>query len=159
MTPTKADELQERFEASARRYAERADSRLVGEELALTMIARDCLAALRAAEPVEPKGEPVARVVAKSDSTIGTEWLPHKTMLKVGQELYAAPPAQDAQDAARYRWLRNLQGQGAKSADGYGVLVVTDHPDKIPRYLGPLCGEQLDAAIDAARGSKWKIRM
>ena len=53
-------------------------------------------------------------------------------------------------DAARYRWLRDRPNQGAKSADGYGILCVTDQPNNIPRYLGPFCGEQLDAAIDAA---------
>jgi hypothetical protein len=51
-------------------------------------------------------------------------------------------------DAERYRWLRN--SPGAKSAEGYGLLVVTDEPSKTPRYIGPIQGEGLDTAIDAA---------
>ena len=54
------------------------------------------------------------------------------------------------EDAERYRWLRDVP-QGAKSKDGSGPLVVVDSPSKIPRYVGPLAGKFLDAALDAAR--------
>lgn len=51
-------------------------------------------------------------------------------------------------DALRYQWLRDRPG--AKSEDGYGLLVVTDEPNRIPRYLGPIFNDLLDASIDAA---------
>jgi len=57
-------------------------------------------------------------------------------------------------DAARYRWLRTIGNQGAKERDGSGPLVVVDSPSKTPRYIGPLWGDDLDAAIDAAMKGK-----
>ena len=60
---------------------------------------------------------------------------------KIGDKLYLhpAPADQDAQDAARYRWLREAeQGVSRKS-----IVVGTLH-------MGPLHADELDAAIDAA---------
>ena len=54
----------------------------------------------------------------------------------------------------RYRWLRDIANQGAKSADGEGLLVVTDSPSAMTRYVGPLSGQHLDAAIDRAMKGK-----
>lgn len=54
-------------------------------------------------------------------------------------------------DAERYRWLRDHMNQGANTPDGEGIVVCTDRPSKEPRYIGPLCWNLLDAAIDAAR--------
>ena len=55
------------------------------------------------------------------------------------------------EDAERYQWLRDVENQGAKNADGRGILVTDDRPSDVPRYLGPLFGLSLDAAIDQAR--------
>ena len=60
----------------------------------------------------------------------------------------------EQRDAARYRWLRALEHQGAQRPDGEGPLVVTDRPTLVPRYLGPLFGDALDKAIDAAMSAQ-----
>ena len=60
-------------------------------------------------------------------------------------------------DAERYRWLRVSHHQGANSPTTEGIMVVTDRPAKVPRYIGPLGWQLLDAAIDAARVAVGKV--
>lgn len=55
----------------------------------------------------------------------------------------ASGQAQDAEDAARYRWLRS---------DRARVANVIDR-EYAPGYWEYRCGEELDAAIDAARAA------
>ena len=90
------------------------------------------------------------RLRAEADLWDKNEWAGQTIrLLREAADALALLSEREA-DAERYRWLRDRPNQGAKSADGYGILCVTDQPNNIPRYLGPFCGEQLDAAIDAA---------
>jgi len=57
---------------------------------------------------------------------------------------------QMALNDARYQWLRDIANQGAQRVGGKGILVVTDSPSEIPRYVGPIFGKILDASIDKA---------
>ena len=53
-------------------------------------------------------------------------------------------------DAARYKWLRDKSlGQFV-----HPIVVTQKREDRGMQYLGPLCLEALDAAIDAAMSSQ-----
>ena len=54
------------------------------------------------------------------------------------------------EDAERYRWLRKIENQGAKGPTSEGLIVACDAPASVPRYIAPLAGDSLDAALDAA---------
>jgi hypothetical protein len=51
-----------------------------------------------------------------------------------------------AADAARYRWLRD----GSLGQWEHPIAVSQERTEFGMRYVGPLIGEELDAAIDAA---------
>ena len=56
-------------------------------------------------------------------------------------------PNNDVQDAARYRWLRD------KSLGQFVHPIVVEQrraPFDTMQYIGPLCGKNLDKAVDAA---------
>jgi hypothetical protein len=57
---------------------------------------------------------------------------------------------EDAQDAARYRWLRD---NSACQWD-HPIVVSQSKGDWGMRYVGPLTSSSLDAAIDAAMQAK-----
>lgn len=61
--------------------------------------------------------------------------------------LHTPPAPNDAVDAARYRWLRD-HSAGQFS---HPIVVSQARVGESMRYVGPLCGEDLDRLIDAAR--------
>ena len=90
--------------------------------------------------------EPSFYVACKACEAIGPVTVTLDTAIAAWNR--RAPGGEDARDAGRYRWLR--ENQGARSEDGTGILIVTDVPSRVPRYIGPMISATLDAAIDAA---------
>lgn len=65
----------------------------------------------------------------------------------------ALPPEAMALDAARYRWLREKSlGQFE-----HPIVVSQKRVEHGMQYVGPLCLEALDKAIDSAMGSNMNI--
>lgn len=119
----------------------------------------DAIEELKARAVVAPAAKPVAEVVAQDTRHCGharaiEHLYPVKTeadLLPVGTKLYTVPPLHptgkggtDAEDAERYRWLREQQWNEAD-------MAVVCHPKKSVK-LGFDCpsGQRLDDAIDAA---------
>jgi hypothetical protein len=74
------------------------------------------------------------------------KWVKYTDYAALAEQLAACQ-----RDAERYRWLRDVQNQGARSKDGSGLIVCADRPNaEFARYIGPVFGPNLDAAIDAS---------
>jgi hypothetical protein len=93
--------------------------------------------------------EKVAHLAARLDASMN-ESAETRTDLQAAEARAVAAE----QDARRYRWLRQAENQGARTKDGAGLIVCTDRPGaEFARYIGPIFGPNLDAAIDTARAS------
>ncbi len=77
------------------------------------------------------------------------DYYPFGTLLRIPSQAVTVPAGVQGDAARRYGWLRN------NSADQWDHPIVVSQRHQAPiRYLGPLTGEALDKAIDAAIASQ-----
>lgn len=95
---------------------------------------------LRTAHPLDVNLPEVADAIDRLQ--IECETLRHGLRLKDRQVEHLS------RDALRYQWLRNLSVNQWQ----HPIVVSQERQDQGMRYVGPLIGESLDAAIDAAMG-------
>jgi hypothetical protein len=81
---------------------------------------------------------------------MGSETWDRAAARAIAAHVSGVAASDDARDAARYRWLRDRSANQWE----HPIAVTQRRATDRMQYIGPLTGENLDEAIDAARGVK-----